>query len=431
MTKEKALLPPVRLISDRPVTDSLLFGFDAYAETLSGMIANKENATPLVMGIHGPGGAGKTTLMKAIKTRLDSDALSDGKRYRRCKTVWLQAWKYEHENQILTAIIETIFKAMAADGFFSLARAKVETVIRRIDKSAIFASLSGLISGVDISEFFSGLQHKARLGHFDTFQKFLDDMIWTFLNWRFKLSGQEKPDDKKGAFVIFIDDIDRCVPEGIVALLKTIQLFMYRPGCICVLAGAGETIRRAWDQEYGSARTRDCLKKIFQLEFTLPRIPASDLLDLVEDKKNQLHLIKEFLPVIGPAIDCNPRHFKRFVNNLNLLYGLLRSSGSRMGFDQVQLWAVLVCAFSGLASHIEDNPDDLYALKNQIRRLEGRTGDKSIWLMTAEQLDEEKVPPGLHAYLQTRYLADIVARLDVAPDDMEMLRKLSSSLEAD
>ena len=426
--KDKVLLSPVRILNDTPAVDSLLFGFDAYAETLSGMITNKENATPLVVGIHGAPGAGKTTLMKAIKARLDGDSMSDSKRYRRCKTAWFCAWKHEHENQILAAIVETMFKAMAADGFFSLARSKVETVTRRIDKSAIFSSLSGLASGVDVSEFFSVLPYKENLGHYDTFQKFLDDMIWTFLNWRFKLSGQEKPDDKKAAFVIFIDDVDRCVPKGIASLLKTIQLFMNRSGCIFVLAGAGEAIGRAWDRQYGSDETGDCLKKIFQIDFTLPRIAAADLLGLVEDKRNPFHPIKGYVSVIEPVLAGSPRRFKHFVNKVNLLYGLLRSSGSRLVFEQVLFWVIMVHAFPDLMRLIEDEPGQLYVLKDQIQRLTGRTGDEPIWQMTIGQLHEEQIPAALHPYLQTQYLAEIVARLEVASDDLARLRRLSQAV---
>ncbi|MEK7748244.1 MAG: P-loop NTPase fold protein [Nitrospirota bacterium] len=47
-----------------------LLGFDAYAKTLAGLIANKENATPLVIGVYGPWGSGKTTLMKTMISHL-------------------------------------------------------------------------------------------------------------------------------------------------------------------------------------------------------------------------------------------------------------------------------------------------------------------------------------------------------------------------
>ena len=52
---------PVYIISDEPEKSSDLFGFDAYAKTLAELIANKDNKTPLVIGVYGSWGSGKTT----------------------------------------------------------------------------------------------------------------------------------------------------------------------------------------------------------------------------------------------------------------------------------------------------------------------------------------------------------------------------------
>jgi uridine kinase len=74
--------------------ENRVFGSDAYAGTLAGHVAGKTAATPLAIGIHVSRGAGKTTLVKAIKALLDRDTLNEERHYRRCKTVWFQAWKY-------------------------------------------------------------------------------------------------------------------------------------------------------------------------------------------------------------------------------------------------------------------------------------------------------------------------------------------------
>ena len=61
---------PVYIISDNPEKDSELFGFDGYAKTIAELIAYKDNKTPLVIGIYGPWGSGKTTLMQTVLSHL-------------------------------------------------------------------------------------------------------------------------------------------------------------------------------------------------------------------------------------------------------------------------------------------------------------------------------------------------------------------------
>jgi predicted KAP-like P-loop ATPase len=51
---------PIKIISDKPEKDNVAFGFDAYSKTIAELIANKENQTPLVIGIFGSWGTGNT-----------------------------------------------------------------------------------------------------------------------------------------------------------------------------------------------------------------------------------------------------------------------------------------------------------------------------------------------------------------------------------
>jgi iron(II)-dependent oxidoreductase len=46
----------VKIHSDAPETDSILFGYEVYADTLANLITNPENETPLVIGIYGSWG---------------------------------------------------------------------------------------------------------------------------------------------------------------------------------------------------------------------------------------------------------------------------------------------------------------------------------------------------------------------------------------
>jgi predicted KAP-like P-loop ATPase len=52
---------PTRIISDLPEETKVDFNFNAYAKTVSDLIAHRQNKTPLVIGVYGPLGSGKTT----------------------------------------------------------------------------------------------------------------------------------------------------------------------------------------------------------------------------------------------------------------------------------------------------------------------------------------------------------------------------------
>ena len=189
---------PVPIISDQPAEDQqVAFGFEAYSRTLSAVIANKDNKTPLVIGIYGPWGSGKTTLMKSIIADLGNINSQSLEAFRRCKTVWFQAWKHGSEDEILAALIEEILKTMKQDGFLENCKAKVEELIERFNVSKFFGELTKKIAKVDITEFFDTLPHKERLGFYENFQNFFDQLIWTYLNWRPQTSQAEKTDDKK------------------------------------------------------------------------------------------------------------------------------------------------------------------------------------------------------------------------------------------
>ena len=92
-------LRPLRIVSDHVLNrENLAFGFDAYASAIAELIATKTNKTPYTIGISGKWGSGKTTLMKAIESKLDhlphdeKTPIQD-QEFRKIKCVWFEAWK--------------------------------------------------------------------------------------------------------------------------------------------------------------------------------------------------------------------------------------------------------------------------------------------------------------------------------------------------
>ncbi len=420
---------PVHIISDSPEKETSHFGFDAYAKTIADLIAFKDNKTPMVIGIYGPWGAGKTTLMETVRSFLKKEEYQDKEVFRKCKTIWFQAWKYSKEEEILAALIEEIFKTMAADNFFEECKAEIEKLTKKLKLSKIVEALSKLFTGMDVTEFFSDLKYREKLGFYDTFQLFFTDLIWTYLNWRAKINKTEKPDDQKGALVIFIDDLDRCPRPRIINVLETIKLFMDKQGCIFVIGAAGDIIEKALKDTYGDDAAK-FMDKIVQVTFNLPQITNEDfeffIKEISPDIEDDLF---PHLPLILPTMKSNPRQFKRFLNNLHLQEGLHRNRGNDIAFRHILLWNIIDYIYPMLREDIKDNPNNLHELKNEIQKIKEQMNDSiGSWNIPAEML--EKVPQSFQKFVQQKALVDIILSIDISTEQLSQLVTMSSAVES-
>jgi len=425
---------PVYIISDSPEKGSDLFGFDAYAKTIAELIANKKNKTPLVIGIYGTWGSGKTTLMETVIShlkKLETYHDSDRSLYRDCKTVWFQAWKYKEEDEILAALIEEIFKSMKNEGFFEGCKGEIEKLTKKLNMGKVAGAVTKLISGgqVDISEFFSELEYKEKLGFYDTFQKFFDDLLWTYLKWRPKICTDETIDEEKGVLVIFIDDLDRCPPEKILKVLETIKLFMDKKGCIFVIGAANDIIEKALEGSYRKEDASKFMDKIVQVTFNLPQIPVEDFESFIEKINPEIKdAISPQLKVIVLAMKNNPRRLKRFLNNVNLQEGLVRNKGIKVHYENLLYWNIIDYVYPSLRDDIKDNAQILFTLKEFIYDIDLKLENKEIWDISKETLD--KVPQSLQGYIQKKEMVDIVRKFDVSPEQLKQLITLSGIVES-
>ncbi|MBE9520943.1 MAG: SUMF1/EgtB/PvdO family nonheme iron enzyme, partial [Proteobacteria bacterium] len=418
----------VDIISDSPEVEIVEFGFEAYARTIAGLIANRNNKTPLVIGIYGPWGSGKTTLMKTVKRFLENSDYTNRDKFRKCKTVWFQAWKYDKEDEILAALVEEIFKAIKKDGTFGRIRGELEEFINKMDIPKGVGKLAKHFIGADVTDFISEPAYRAKLGFYDTFQEFFDRLLWTYTNLRPQFSSTEEPDDQKGALVVFIDDLDRCPRERIKKVLETIKLFMDKKGCIFVIGAANEIIEKALEDTYGREDACRFMEKIVQVIFKLPPIPPDDFKPLVEKINPQVK--KNLFPYLGlimPAMQNNPRQFKRFLNNLNLLDGLIKNSGVQIDFNHLLFWNIIDHIYPQLAKEIKEHHAVLYTLQKHTGSLAKEIGEGERWDIPQEKL--KAIPPSFRGYVQNKELVDIVTQFTIDRGQLQRLLTFSGIVE--
>lgn len=69
--------------------------FEDFAPALHDILRDAQ--TPLTVGVFGPWGSGKTSLMRMLRNKLDAP------RNPKVRTVWFTAWKYDYGFRVVSA----------------------------------------------------------------------------------------------------------------------------------------------------------------------------------------------------------------------------------------------------------------------------------------------------------------------------------------
>ncbi|MBI5054182.1 MAG: SUMF1/EgtB/PvdO family nonheme iron enzyme, partial [Chloroflexi bacterium] len=354
-----------RLIPDLALEETKKdgLGFDAYAKTFSRLIASRDTQTPMVIGIHGKWGSGKTTLLKLIKTYIDQlqtpDDLSKAKflnddedktGLRCCRAVWFNAWQYSDEDELLVALMRVVVQTMVQDEFivkslgkildpFRARRDVINTVFSWFAIKAPFFEIK-LNTGAAVETPFS-----KKIAFLDQFSAAFDRLLAA---WAHHSLTAKKVDATQGVIVVFIDDLDRCLPDKTVQVLEAIKLFLDRAGVVFVLAADVDTIRSAVEAHYDKAKIKDqraddYLEKIFQVRFYLPPLARVHIQDYLTSLAMADLEIQSRLELINAISENNPRQVKTFLNDAAIGWAILQNSGQAEGLEENDflLWLAL------------------------------------------------------------------------------------------
>ena len=368
MPKRKYQTPEI--MHDAPLTDNKAadFHFDDFAATFARLIASPNTDTPLAIGINGAWGSGKTSLLLRIKDMLDHPKnmngtyrfADDDEKFRKCKTVWFDAWKYNDEDELLVALMRVILHAMKQDGFVNRLRTWAEDPKQSsYDIVAMFINAFQVSFGGLGAEFSFQLDPKKHetpskfeqyTAFFDHFEEAFERLIAIWVHGK---GFYTEIVDSEGALVIFIDDLDRCLPSKIVQILETMKLFLDKRGCIFVIGADISIIQRAAVKHYEGAGitgegAKDYLEKIIQLRFDLPPILEKAMADYLraQDKTKVDEAMLNRWQALVAAAEVNPRRVKNVINDLNLQWFMAVNSGQAEGVnrDDFICWQALMRA---------------------------------------------------------------------------------------
>lgn len=335
-----------RIMLDTPSQGPAL-GFDRTARALAQIIIESE--PHFAIGIFGGWGSGKTTLMRAIQRQLPVDSVV---------ATEFNAWRFEREPYLLVPLIDTVRGALDkwSVGRDIHTRRRVRRATRRIAHvvRGLAAGLSGEVGipgavkiGYEVDKAMDALSvgrgpsHPQSL-YLAAFEE-LSKAIYEFAN-----GGGATP------IVVFIDDLDRCLPSNALEVLESIKLFFDFQGLVFV-AGLDEGIVqravRARFSETGNSKDMpgegnaevnvnhapaparsleyEYVEKIFQVPYRLPPVVPEQLDELLESMYLEAGLpsaqLDDFRHRVAPHLSyaavkrrVNPRDIKRFLNTYTL-----------------------------------------------------------------------------------------------------------------
>ncbi len=362
--KSPPSLPPLMMFSDEPIERLMReqqLDADRFSETIARVCRGVEG--PFNIGVFAGWGEGKTTALRQAKALLDATARSqenpDG---HDIVTVWVNAWKYEHDQHPMLPLIASIvdaveqkLKAMKRDeqgqivgvagDFFK----KVSIGLRALAHSTTVELsgnvLPGLGAGVqlDTGKWAEEYEKLSRIHDpmLDQSIFFKADHILTQLYDTFQGANKEQLETK---IVIFIDDLDRCLPDKAMALLESIKLVLAHPGFVFCLAIDRDPVdaflqkrykKEFGMKEYAKASGGHYLDKLIQLPLHLPRRTQQfekHIEQLIWKYRDTIHEagfskkdpglsevlngLFEAAPAIAKGTASNPRSLVRLLNRL-------------------------------------------------------------------------------------------------------------------
>jgi len=329
-------IPRVVLLPDEPITNWQADKLDTarFAQVIASAAHHTE--TPFTIGVFGKWGQGKTSLLRQAQSLI-------AEHYEEDVTVWFNAWQFEREEipivPLILTIAEKLEKQTKDD---SRARDYLHTtgrILRGIARAVSLSISTPLPAGPKISvsgkeltdEISKAVKHSPPEILPTTFYVRAFDALTECSN-EYSRNAETEGSPSLARVIVFIDDLDRCLPERAVGLLQGIKLVLNQPGFIFVLGLDRQILEDHLVKIYKTAGSRNSaehgrrfIDKIIQLPLPIPR--QDDLAGYIEklfereelkceENRSIVKVLKNLKKLIAMGANANPRNVVRFINNL-------------------------------------------------------------------------------------------------------------------
>ena len=312
----------MKWLSDDPIKscneDKL--NFNKSSTVLKNFIINSD--TPISIGINGKWGSGKTSLMRLIKEKLEKETES------KIIFSWFDTWNYSNEKEIWRLLMISFIDDLDPE---NKNQTNITKLISAILDIGLITSKASLSNGVTlysdahkISSIINSITVKSSRE-----KTIIEDKLKTVKTFREELEELiKKSVGENGKFVIFIDDLDRIVPDKVVDIIEAIKTFLSCNRCVFVLGCDQDYLDKCIKNRYKGLNLNgmDYIEKIIQIPFDVPSITPNFDNFLINYTSVFFDLQDDFI-TIGDLIKLsiggeNPRKIKRLINLFNIIYVL-------------------------------------------------------------------------------------------------------------
>ena len=310
-------------------------GRDTYLLGLLEVVSQAD--PPLVVGVHGDWGTGKTSFMRVLRNLVDKkkraeygaaegkDGIPEPERLAtragaklalqlkqddpHIPTVWFNPWEHQFEDEPVMPLLDAIRHQQKS------LWDKIESGIKKVVEDPKFRIMGKAALGVARMigpGWFSALSRQigdeAR-SVMESFSQFRDE---------FEQCMRELTKNEGGRLVIFLDDLDRCEADYVVKILEALKLHLLNRYCVFVLGCAHERVSQCLQTklEIDADAAEEYLDKIIQLPVHLPVVLDAQLDGLLEQLGWTQFTRGEdprCFALLKALAGDNPRRLKRFL----------------------------------------------------------------------------------------------------------------------
>jgi predicted KAP-like P-loop ATPase len=277
-------------------TDVDFLNYSEVAELIAEMIG-KPDLLPMSLGVFGSWGVGKSSTLRLVANELEKN---EGKYL----IINFDAWLYQDFDDARAALMSVIASELVRTAPASLA-SKAMSLFGRINKlRALGLLIEGGALAMGVPTF--GLITRGLEGARDAIDgtadgEDLEAIKKAGTDAKEKASGLLKEVSEKGppeeiaafrkefgevlnglgkTLVVFIDNLDRCLPANAIHTLEAVRLFLFMPKTAFVIGADEDMIRHAVARHFndpGEKQVTDYLDKLIQIPVRVPRVGVEEV----------------------------------------------------------------------------------------------------------------------------------------------------------